>query len=158
MYSEILVLAGATFITYSLYLARRIITLVEWRYMRKPWRVLICMMLTSLMFYIIYLKEILASPVLSSILFFWSVFSMIAARAAYQLVDGLKSSEVNIKVTRRSIESDQTEVETMKHELESKNEEMDRLLAEVYALRNAMEKGETKRINRILNELKKELK
>ncbi len=170
MYSAMLIATGAALLIYSIYLCRKITPLIEWPYLRKPWRLLSSVMIIAFIGYVLYLwcwtpyTYIKEDLLLSSILFFWAVFAMIAVRAGYSLVDGLKTIRVDINLSRHALESDHDSVERMKGELEIKNEELEKILAELYALRNAMEKNksgksmvENRRMAKILTELRKEL-
>lgn len=168
MYSEILVAAGALFIIYSMYLSKKLASLIEWRYMQKHWRVLFFLLFFAFAGYVIRLRAILISGtpdlLLDSILFFWAVFAMMALRAIFVLVDWLKGSEREIYVSRHSIESGQNLIDKLRNEYESKNEDLEKILADLYALRNMMEAGgpkksvsENKRMNKILSDLKLEV-
>lgn len=166
MYSAMLVGAGAILLIYSMHLLRKMMPLIEWRYLKKSWRAIYFLAFLAFIGYAIYLRKVLLYPepvsLLSAALFLGPVFLMLAARASYQLVNGLKASEVKINLSRHALESDQNSIDKLRNELESKNEEMDKLLAELYALRKIAEKSgksgsEKKRMSRILDELKKEL-
>ncbi|MBU4452377.1 MAG: hypothetical protein KJ851_06280 [Nanoarchaeota archaeon] len=168
MYSELLVAAGAIFLIYSLYLSKEVARLIEWRYLKKPWRVLRILMLFALAGYLIRLRVIIISGMpdllLDSILFFWAVFAMIAIRAIYYIVDWLKGSEREVYIGRHFIESGQNTIDKLRNEFELKNEELDKILVDLYALQNLLEKGglkrsvtEKKRLNKILNELNLEV-
>ena len=160
MYSAMLVAAGAIFLAYCMYLIRKMMPLIEWRYLKKYWRVIFFLALLAFAGYAVYLYKILlnSEPVslLSAALFFWPVLLMIAARASYKLVDGLKGTEVSINVSRHTLESDQAAIDKLRNALEIKNEEMDKLLGDLYALQN-IKGSESKRMKKILDELKKEL-
>lgn len=163
MYSAMLVGTGAILLIYCMYVIRKMIPIIEWRYLKRYWRVIFFLALLTFGGYAMYLRKILLYPepisLLSAALFFWPVFLMIAVRASYQLVDWLKVSETSINVGRHTLESDQNSVDKLRNALELKNEEMDKLLGELYALRDIRGKSgsENKRMNKILNELKAEL-
>lgn len=168
MYSELLVAAGAVFLIYSIYLSKELTPLIEWRYMKKAWRAVYFLQYFALAGYLfrLYLIIISGMPDLlfDSILFFWAVFAMIAVRAIYHLVDWLKGSEREIYVSRHYVETGQGAVDKLRNEYEQKNEELDKILAELYALQTLFEKSgvkrsasEMKRLNRILGDLKLEV-
>lgn len=171
-YSLALVAAASMLLIYSIILCRKIIPAIEWPYMRKSWRLLSFMIFLSLIGYGFYLY-ILSSEILhelndyllGAILFYEAVLIMIASRASNQLVDGIKTSEVNIIQNKHTLERDQGSIEKMKNDLEEKNEEMEKLLAEIYAIKQIMEKRgargkpalESRRMNRILDEIRKDM-
>ncbi|VVB60281.1 Uncharacterised protein [uncultured archaeon] len=172
MYPAVLLAIASMLLVYSLYLCRKIIPLIDWPYMKKSWRLRSFLMFLFLAGYVSYLYILsfsvaheLNDLLLSAFLFSGAVFIMIAMRSGYQLLDGLKTSEVNIVLDKRTLERDQGAIDKMRIDLENKNEEMDKLLAEVYALRQILEKRystgkqnfESKRMAILLEELKKNL-
>ncbi len=172
MYPAVLIAVASILLVYSLYLCRKLIPIIDWPYMKKSWRLLSFLMLLFLAGYVSYLYVILFSVahelsdlLLSALLFAGAVFIMIAMRAGHQLLDGLKTREVNVILDKHSLKHEQDAIEKMRNDLEDKNEEMDKLLAEVYALRQILEKRnlegksnlESKRMSMLLEELKRKL-
>jgi len=85
-------------------------------------------------------------------------------RGIYHVVDWLKGSEREISIGRHYVETGQGTVDKLRNEYELKNEELEKILAELYALQTLFEKSgvkrsdsEKKRLNKILNDLKLEV-
>lgn len=134
--------------------------------MKKPWQFMIFVMFVTFAGYAFYLRTIITSmgqdSIFSATLLFWAIFTVIVLRTGYQLFEELKTSQTNIVMTKRVLESDQSSINKLRNDLESKNDELEKILAELYALRNLLEDGgksisELKRMNRILGELKLEV-
>lgn len=168
MQPEIIVAAGTLLLIYSLFLTAKLLEALSWRYTRLPWFVIFFLVLLSAAGsgYYLYLlmsgtAHTITDSMVGAIIFFASALVLIAVRASLGFADEVAAIEADISQKKYTLESENVSAEKMQSKFEEKNTELDKVLSELYSLRNLMEKNmygksaaEMKRMKKILDGLK----
>lgn len=165
MQSLLIAAAGALLLLYSLLQIAKILETVYWGYIKKPWSVLFFLVLLFLLgigFYEYILLSGTAHSIndalFSAIIFYASVLVMLAIRVSYKTVEDMKAIEYNIATGMNAAQISPPSTDKLQRDLEIKNDDLGKILAELYALKDALGeiksgKPEMARLRKILDNL-----
>jgi septal ring factor EnvC (AmiA/AmiB activator) len=153
MLNEALVFAGIVLMSYSTFLAKRLIRILKTDALQKSWSTVFVLIIFFLLGYVIYFTATLTKEInliinqilLATILCFGALFVVLVLQLSISLTtalgvekESLKKENKSLKDLSKKLSRNKKQLENAKKELQEKNEELEKTLEDFYTLRLKM--------------------